>query len=180
MSKKCIHSFICIILHILEKTGHPLRTFSIGFSKGNLDESDYQKLMIKHLGTNHSSIFCRNNDIAEAFPQTIWHTESPILRTAPVSMMLLSKLVRKNNYKVVLTGEGSDEVLGGYDIFKESKIRQFWAKKPDSHMRPLLLKRLYPYLDFSSRQSQTYIEAFFGNKAACQVKFQIAKTDKLH
>ena len=45
----------------------------------------------------------------------------------PAPLYLLSRLVRENGYKVVLTGEGADEVLGGYDIFKEAKIRRFWA-----------------------------------------------------
>ncbi len=56
-------------------------------------------------------------------------------------MMLLSKLVRENNIKVVITGEGADEMLAGYDIFKEAKIRRFWAKQPDSTLRPRLLNR---------------------------------------
>ena len=43
-------------------------------------------------------------------------------------MGLLSQWVRQQGYKVVLTGEGADEVLGGYDIFKEAKVRQFWAE----------------------------------------------------
>jgi asparagine synthase (glutamine-hydrolysing) len=77
-------------------------------------------------------------------------------------MQLLSGLVRRSNVKVVLTGEGADEVLGGYDIFKESKVRQFWARQPGSKWRPALLKRLYPYLDLTSAQSTAYLKEFFG------------------
>jgi asparagine synthase (glutamine-hydrolysing) len=62
----------------------------------------------------------------------------------------------------VLTGEGADEVLGGYDIFKESKVRHFWARQPASRWRPALLKRLYPYLDVTSAQSDSYLREFFG------------------
>jgi asparagine synthase (glutamine-hydrolysing) len=75
-------------------------------------------------------------------------------------MGLLSALVHQQGYKVVLTGEGSDEVLGGYDIFKEAKIRQFWAKDKNSEFRASLLKRLYPYLDLS--RGQAYLKHFFG------------------
>src|SRR5690606_25248436 len=64
--------------------------------------------------------------------------------------------------KVVLTGEGADEVLGGYDIFKEAKIRRFWARMPQSHWRPLLLKRLYPYLDTTPARAQSYLQGFYG------------------
>ena len=69
-----------------------------------------------------------------------------MLRTAPAPMYLLSGLVRREGYKVVLTGEGADEVLGGYDLFKEAKCRRFWARQPDSAARAELLMRLYPYL----------------------------------
>lgn len=151
-----------VLTTLIHQQGAALRTFSIGFEEESLDEGSYQKMMIDHLGTKHSQIRCSNTDIGEAFERTIWHTETPILRTAPVPMMLLSGLVHKNNYKVVLTGEGSDEVLGGYDIFKEAKIRQFWARNPDSTFRPLLLKRLYPYLDLSPGKGHTYLQAFFG------------------
>ena len=140
----------------------PLRTFSIGFEDKKLDESSYQQQLIKHLGADHSNIICTSKDISDNFEKTIWHTESAILRSAPTPMMLLSGLVHKNNYKVVLTGEGADEVFGGYDIFKEGKIRQFWAKNPDSKIRPLLLKKLYPYLDITKSNSRSYLEAFFG------------------
>jgi asparagine synthase (glutamine-hydrolysing) len=91
----------------------------------------------------------------------IWHTEKPILRTAPAPLYLLSRLVHQHGYKVVLTGEGSDEFLGGYDIFKESKIRRFWAVNVDSRCRPLLLKRLYPYMQNLQAQSDAYLKAFF-------------------
>jgi asparagine synthase (glutamine-hydrolysing) len=48
--------------------------------------------------------------------------------------------------KVVLTGEGADEFLGGYNIFKENNVRRFWARQPDSSLRPLLLQKLYGYV----------------------------------
>jgi asparagine synthase (glutamine-hydrolysing) len=76
---------------------------------------------------------------------------------------MLSKLVHDNGYKVVLTGEGADEIFAGYDVFKEAKVRRFCARQPHSKWRPLLLRRLYPYLPRLQGQSQKYLEAFFGN-----------------
>ncbi len=140
----------------------PLRTFSIGFDNDSLDESSFQQQMIEHLGAEHSRIQCSNSDVGQGFMDTIWHTESAVLRTAPTPMRLLSGLVNRKGYKVVLTGEGADEVLGGYDIFKEAKIRQFWASQPNSSWRPLLLKKLYPYLDISTGKAQSYAQNFFG------------------
>ncbi|MBI5586771.1 MAG: asparagine synthase (glutamine-hydrolyzing) [Deltaproteobacteria bacterium] len=139
----------------------PLKTFSVAFEDKDYDESSYQNEMAKALGTEHHEVRCSYSDISRNFPDVIWHTEKPVLRTAPVPLYLLSRLVRDSNFKVVLTGEGADEVLGGYDIFKETKIRQFWARFPESQTRPLLLKRLYPYLPAFQGQSKAYMEAFF-------------------
>ena len=151
------------LISIIHRHGNAdLKTFSIGFEDKGLDESDYQQQMIRHINADHHQITCSNSDVAQGFMDTIWHTESPILRTAPVPMKILSGLVHSQGYKVVLTGEGADEVLGGYDIFKEAKIRNFWAKNRDSAFRPLLLKRLYPYLDISKSQGLAYVKSFFG------------------
>ncbi len=152
-----------IIASIIHRYGNvPLRTFSIGFADSSFDESRFQRQMIEHLGADHTHTLCHNQDIADSFIQTIWHTETPILRTAPVPMRILSGLVHQQGYKVVLTGEGADEVFGGYDIFKEGKIRRFWAANQSSQIRPLLLKKLYPYLDISKNTGRAYLEAFFG------------------
>lgn len=139
----------------------PLKTFSIGFEEQSLDESAFQQQMVDHLGVENSRILCRNRDIAEDFPATIFHAETAILRTAPTPMRQLSGLVRASGYKVVLTGEGADEALGGYDLFKEAKIRQFWARHPQSEWRPLLLKALYPYLETSGAQAKTYLRKYY-------------------
>ncbi len=151
-----------LVALLKERVPQTLQTFSIGFDDAGLDESAHQRTVVQHLQTVHNHVQCSLNDIARVFPSTIGHTESPVLRTAPAPMQLLSGLVRRSNVKVVLTGEGADEVLGGYDIFKEAKVRQFWAQQPRSTWRPMLLKRLYPYLDLTTAQSSAYLKEFFG------------------
>jgi asparagine synthase (glutamine-hydrolysing) len=142
-------------------TNTHLDTFSISFSDPEFDESYYQLQMADFLGTEHHVVFCTHEDIGQIFPNVIWHTETPLLRTAPAPMFLLSRLVRENNYKVVLTGEGADEFLGGYDIFKEMKIRRFWAQQPDSQARPRLFQRLYPDIKGLDATRGSYLAAFF-------------------
>jgi asparagine synthase (glutamine-hydrolysing) len=139
-----------------------LQTFSIGFSDREFDEGSYQNKMVELLQTRHHQAFCCSSDIAVHFPKTVWHTEMPLLRTAPLPMLLLSQLVRENGIKVVMTGEGADEMLGGYNIFKEMLIRRFWAKHPSSRIRPLLLKKLYPYLAQLKTMSPVALKLFFG------------------
>lgn len=141
--------------------GDRLRSFSITFEDAEFDEKTYQDEASAFLGTQHSNVSCSSDDIAQVFPDVIWHTEQPVIRTAPAPMFLLSRLVHENGFKVVLTGEGADEVLGGYDIFKEAKIRQFWGRNLESEWRPLLLRRLYPYMENLQRQSPEYLQRFF-------------------
>jgi len=138
-----------------------LKTFSVGFQDPEFDETRFQKEVIEFLHTEHHEIRCTYEDIAQAFPQVVWHAEKPILRTAPAPLFYLSRLAHEHGCKVVLSGEGSDELLGGYDIYKEAKIRSFWAARPESRLRPLLLRRLYPYLQTLQSQSPAYLRAFF-------------------
>ncbi|MEI6679682.1 MAG: asparagine synthase (glutamine-hydrolyzing) [Mariniphaga sp.] len=141
--------------------GH-LNTFSIGFADEVFDETKYQQEVSDYFQTNHKSMVCSATDIADWFPKVVWHSEIPMLRTSPAPMMGLSKLVHENGIKVVITGEGADEALAGYNIFKETLIRQFWAREPKSKIRPLLLKKLYPYLPNISQASQGMLRMFFG------------------
>ncbi|MEY4767318.1 MAG: hypothetical protein RI907_3991 [Pseudomonadota bacterium] len=143
----------------------PLRTFSLTFEDDEFDESDYQRLLVEQLGTEHTAIRCRRADIAEAFPRAIWHAETPIVRTAPTPLMLLAGHVREAGFKVVLTGEGADEVFGGYDIFKEARIRRFMARAPGSKARAALIDRLYPYLKHSPVASRAMAQRFFAEGA---------------
>ena len=142
-------------------TTTPLRTFSVAFDDPELDESGYQKQISESLQTEHETLTCSPGDIGRVFPDVIWHAEKPVLRTAPAPLLLLSRLVRDRGFKVVLTGEGADEMLGGYDLFKEAKIRRFCAARPHSSSRPLLLRRLYPYMSAVQAQPQDYLRSFF-------------------
>jgi asparagine synthase (glutamine-hydrolysing) len=146
-------------------TDNPLKTFSVTFSDSVYDEQKEQNEMVDFLGIDHHAEHCTYEKIGAAFPDVIWHTETPILRTAPAPLYLLSSLVRRHQYKVVLTGEGADEILGGYDIFKEAKIRAFIKKDITSAIRPLLLKRLYPYLALSPTKSAEFAKEFFHTDA---------------
>lgn len=146
----------------LRAKGQRFSTFSLRFTEAEYDETPYQHLMAAHLGSDHHEVVVSPRDIAEVFPDVIYHTERPVLRTAPAPLYLLSRLVRQHGIKVVLTGEGADEMFAGYDLFREAKVRRFWAARPTSQRRPLLLQRLYPYLARSPVAQRAITRQFFG------------------
>jgi asparagine synthase (glutamine-hydrolysing) len=142
------------------------QTFSLRFDDAEYDETHFQHMAAQQLGTEHHEVVVSRSDIASIFPEVIYHTERPILRTAPAPLFLLSRLVRQHGIKVVLTGEGADEMFAGYDLFREGKVRRFWGREPTSAWRPRLLERLYPYLSRSPVSQQAMARQFFGRNIA--------------
>jgi asparagine synthase (glutamine-hydrolysing) len=123
---------------------HALRTFSVTFDDPTLDESGYQQAVAAEVRSRHAVQRIGRGDIARVFPDVVRHTETPLVRTAPAPLYLLSRVVREQGIKVVLTGEGSDEVFLGYDLFKEAIIRLLCWRRPESRWPPRLLDGLYP------------------------------------
>jgi asparagine synthase (glutamine-hydrolysing) len=137
-------------------------TFSVRFEDAEYDETPYQRAVAAAIGSDHHEVLVRRADIADALPSVIAHAERPLLRTAPAPLFLLSRLVRDTGIKVVLTGEGADEMFAGYDLFREGRVRRFWGRQPASTVRPRLLERLYPYLARSPVAQQSMAREFFG------------------
>jgi len=151
-----------MIAHIIRsRTSNELATFSIAFDDPQFDESGFQLRMARLLGTRHEVVRATHAEIGRVFPEVVWHTETPVTRTAPAPMFLLSKLARDSGFKVVMTGEGADELLAGYDIFKEAAIRRFCLRQRDSALRPLLFRRLYADIPGLRETSPAFLAAFF-------------------
>lgn len=138
-------SVLAAILQQLDN-GKSLRTYSISFQDPEYDESSAQSLMAQHFGFAHATVHIKSADIGANFPQVVWQAETPLFRTAAVPLFLLSRMVHDEGRKLVMTGEGADEILLGYDLFREVSIRRFWARQSDSEWRGKLFQRLYSYL----------------------------------
>lgn len=121
-----------------------VQTFSVAFDEVAFDESGDQLSASRYLETRHSSLLVHAEDIGDAFPDAVWSAELPVFRSAFVPMFLLSRLVRKEGLKVVLTGEGADEVFLGYDIFREAAMRERWPLLTAGDRR-IALSTLYGY-----------------------------------
>jgi asparagine synthase (glutamine-hydrolysing) len=139
---------------------HTLRTFSVTFEDKQFDETEWQQQVAAAVGSQHAVSHISAGAIAEAFPDVVRHAETPLVRTAPVPMYLLAKLTRERDIKVVLTGEGADEMFLGYDLFKEVQVRMFCLRRPESAMRARLFDRAYPYLGQQARGGEFWRRFF--------------------
>jgi asparagine synthase (glutamine-hydrolysing) len=137
-----------------------VHTFGIRFQEAAFDEGDHQQLMVKRLGVHHTELPATNLRIGQAFRQTVTAAEKPLLRTGPVPLFLLSGAVHDAGMKVVLTGEGADEFFGGYDIYREARVRRFLSRFPNSVRRQALIGDLYPDI-FRDPKTKTSIQSFF-------------------
>lgn len=151
-----------VIASLVHQGDSPLETFAVRFADPAFDETAEQRRMAALLGTQHHEIVCGPDEIATSLRDVVWHCESPLLRTAPVPLFLLSGLVRQAGMKVVLTGEGADELLAGYSIFKEDAVRRFWARQPTSTWRPALAARLHPEVAAAGTRGTELWSRFFG------------------
>ncbi len=140
-----------------------LTTFSIGFEAPEYDEGSYQQQVVDSIRCRHTRVSVSARDIGEAFPRALWHAEHPMMRSAPVPLYVLSEAVRAAGYKVVLTGEGADEVLAGYDIFREAAVRAFWSRDQGSTKRGPIVELLYPWMERSPARTPHFAQAFFSS-----------------
>lgn len=143
-----------------------LSTFSLSFSDREFDEAPYQQRMVEAIGARHHSVACSYQDIGDHFESAVLHAERPLLRTAPAPMVMLSRQVQKAGFKVVLTGEGADEVFAGYDVFREAALRRFLQRHPRWQLATRLVNKLYPYLPTLKSQPDIFKRQFFSADAA--------------
>ena len=138
-----------------------LHSFGIGFRDPRFDESAYQDRFVADLGTELHRVVVDAPDIAGLLPEAVVLSEKPTLRTALAPLLRLSAAVNDAGLKVVITGEGADELFGGYDIFRENKVRRFWARQPDSKLRPLLFTRLNEFLGKDLERAGAFLAGFY-------------------
>jgi asparagine synthase (glutamine-hydrolysing) len=138
-----------------------LSAFGVGFANARFDESAAQERIARELGVNFQRSVADNHTIGQLLPRAVELGETPLLRTAPAPLLLLSAAVREAGLRVVLTGEGADELFAGYDIFREDKVRRFWAREPSSDLRPLLFQRLNQFLSADTARARGFLPSFY-------------------
>jgi asparagine synthase (glutamine-hydrolysing) len=106
--------------------GERYPSFSISFPGAdhkNIDEKYFQQLMADHIGSRHHEIPFGWPSISEKLTEAVYHSEMPLKETYNTCSLVLSKMVRQNSLKVVLSGEGADEIFGGYVGYRFDSVR---------------------------------------------------------
>lgn len=97
----------------------PIKTFSVAFAEREANELEYARLIARKFGTDHHEIVVSPEDFFAALPALVWHEDEPIAHPSSVALNFVSRLASKH-VKVVLTGEGSDELLAGYGRYRKT------------------------------------------------------------
>jgi asparagine synthase (glutamine-hydrolysing) len=127
----------------------PIEAFTLTFDQAAYDEGDIAREMAARVGANFHPIPIKQADIANHFADAIWHSETLFSNGHGVSKFLLSRAVRDAGYKVVYTGEGSDEIFGGYVHFRTDML-QHNTQGQD----PVEVKRLLEQLESANAVSR--------------------------
>lgn len=156
----------CSITELLKKSySQRVKTFSIGFDDPNHDESPIYREVAKYLGVENNELkfSSNNNNYLKLFSESLYHLEQPQRLSVDIPHYLLSKMVHNQNYKVVCTGDGADEVLAGYDCFRQDSMRT----RSNGLIRPLFRKHRYlnKYTEYFSEDHMRMLLRLHGRDA---------------
>ena len=112
---------------IKRETDSPVKTFSVGYPEAQYSELSYASTVARAIGTDHHEIVIGMDDFFNALPDLVWHEDEPITWPSSVSLYFVSKLASEQ-VKVVLTGEGSDELFGGYERYRWNLINDRYSR----------------------------------------------------
>ena len=102
-----------------ELVDEPIKTFSVAFSEREANELRYARLVAERFQTEHYETLLTPTDFFNSLPRMVWHEDEPLAHPSSVALYFVSRLATKH-VKVVLTGEGSDELLGGYSRYSRT------------------------------------------------------------
>ena len=106
----------------------PIKTFSVAFKEREANELEYARLVANAYKTNHHEIIVSPEQFFAALPRLVWHEDEPLAHPSSVALYFVSKLASEH-VKVVLTGEGSDELLAGYGRYRRTIWNLAWGRQ---------------------------------------------------
>ena len=147
-----------------QELGDGLNTFSVGYKEAADSELPFARIVGKHLKTKHHEVFIDHNDFAEYLPKLIWHEDEPIVFPSSVPLYLVSKLAQKH-VKVVLSGEGADEIFAGYPKYAFTLLNHRLQEKYESFcpagIRDNMIRPLLKHLPLPLKYRKKFSHSFF-------------------
>jgi asparagine synthase (glutamine-hydrolysing) len=126
-----------------EQLGRGFPTFHVGFDEAGFGEQAFARRVSAHLGTDHHEILCTPDRVRDVLPSLVWHLDNPVADLSAAAEFLVAGLA-KRDVKVVLSGDGGDEVLAGYPTYKADRIAHFLARAHLTRPASLALAALEP------------------------------------
>lgn len=141
----------CALLGLAaQHRSEPIRAFTLCFDTAEYNEESVAEEMAAHAGADFQRLHITQEQLADHFSDAVWHAETMTANPHGVAKYLLSEMVREQGYKVVLTGEGSDEILGGYAHFR----RDMLLYDEGANWPPQTIERLMEELSASNEVSR--------------------------
>lgn len=141
-----------VVAALMAEQDRGVQAFNIGFGDSVYDESDLSRRIAQELGLRFSTLNCSMEAMSEHYFETIYHTELALVNPSAIAKQMLSRFVRQQGVKVCQTGEGADEVFGGYPYFKlESLWLLLASSSPADRKRARRLMTQFEKLDYRSR-----------------------------
>ena len=132
-----VDSSLIVALAAKERGGQPLETFSAGFGDERYDELPFARTVSNLLGTRHHEVHVRPDDFIGDWHKLTWHRDAPISEPSDMAVYRLAALA-KTRVKVVLSGEGSDELFGGYPKYRYAAMSRYAGLIPNALRGPSL------------------------------------------
>ncbi len=131
------------------RVGRPIETFSVAFDERAFSELEYSRQVADVIGAIRHEVVIDDEDFFGALPRLVWHEDEPIAHPSSVPLYFVSQLAR-DHVTVVLTGEGSDELLAGYGKYPRAlwnwRLGQAWSRLVPGVMRSAVAGRVVPHL----------------------------------
>lgn len=138
-----------------ECSPYPVKTFSVGFSESDYSELEYAEVVARHFNTDHHELIVSHEELIAHLPELIRFRDAPVSEPSDIPIYLLSKEAGKT-VKMVLTGEGSDEILGGYPKHVFERYRKYYQLIPRA-LRRMLIEPAINALPYRYRRAKTAI-----------------------
>ncbi|HUP96565.1 MAG TPA: asparagine synthase (glutamine-hydrolyzing) [Usitatibacter sp.] len=146
------------IVALMTRHNAKVKTFSVGFSEGAYSELGYAGVVARHFGTDHHELVVDSKDLIDHLPKLVGYRDAPVTEPSDIPIYMLSMEAAKS-VKMVLTGEGSDEVLGGYPKHVYERFVGAYQLMP-GFIRHGLIQPLTQSLPYSFRRAKTAVTNF--------------------